>query len=99
MDKEALVYAILDAEAIKSAQSPIERPAKKRGRPAKKEAPNLETKPTDEPVSNEMNQEEKPAQVKETNNTNELKITCFNLNLFKTNFNMYFHLLPFKFIY
>ena len=37
MDKDKLVYAILDAEAIKSAQTPAERPAKKRGRPAKKE--------------------------------------------------------------
>ena len=42
MDKEALVYAILDAEAIKSAQSPIERPAKKRGRPTKKERRDIE---------------------------------------------------------
>ena len=53
MDKEALVYAILDAEAIKSAQSPIERPAKKRGRPTKKETPKQEIKPVEETVAKE----------------------------------------------
>ena len=53
VDKEALVYAILDAEAIKSAQSPIERPAKKRGRPTKKETPKQEIKPVEETVAKE----------------------------------------------
>jgi len=38
MEKGDLVYAILDADAIKSAQNAPEKPAKKRGRP-KKEAP------------------------------------------------------------
>ena len=71
MDKEALVYAILDAEAIKSAQSPIERPAKKRGRPAKSEAPKQEEKPTVEAVAKENNIEEKPAEEKETNTPKE----------------------------
>ena len=35
MEKSDLVYAILDADAIKSAQNAPERPAKKRGRPKK----------------------------------------------------------------
>ena len=47
MEKDPLVYAILDAEAIKSAQNPAERPAKKRGRPAKKEV-QQPTKPAEE---------------------------------------------------
>ena len=38
MEKGDLVYAILDADAIKSAQNAPERPSKKRGRP-KKDAP------------------------------------------------------------
>ena len=37
MEKGDLVYAILDADAIKSAQNAPERPAKKRGRPKKEE--------------------------------------------------------------
>ena len=44
MEKDDLVYAIIDAEAIKSAQAPIEKPAKKRGRP-KKDEPKQTTKP------------------------------------------------------
>ena len=36
MEKGDLVYAILDADAIKSAQNAPERPAKKRGRPKKR---------------------------------------------------------------
>ena len=47
MEKDDLVYAIIDAEAIKSAQAPIEKPAKKRGRP-KKDEPKQETKPAEE---------------------------------------------------
>ena len=43
MDKDDLVYAIIDAEAIKSAQAPIEKPAKKRGRPKKEEPAVVET--------------------------------------------------------
>ena len=65
MDKEALVYAILDAEAIKSAQSPIERPAKKRGRPTKKETPKQEIKPVEETVA----KEEKAVVESKTENT------------------------------
>jgi hypothetical protein len=38
MEKSDLVYAILDADAIKSAQNAPQRPAKKRGRPKKNEA-------------------------------------------------------------
>ena len=58
MDKDKLVYAILDAEAIKSAQTPAERPAKKRGRPAKKEV-QQPTKPAEEvKVQNETTKEE-----------------------------------------
>ena len=37
LEKGDLVYAILDADAIKSAQNAPERPAKKRGRPKKNE--------------------------------------------------------------
>ena len=37
MEKGDLVYAILDADAIKSAQNAPERPSKKRGRPKKGE--------------------------------------------------------------
>ena len=44
MEKDDLVYAIIDAEAIKSAQAPVERPAKKRGRP-KKEEPQQDVTP------------------------------------------------------
>ena len=44
LDKDDLVYAIIDAEAIKSAQAPVERPAKKRGRP-KKDEPKQAAKP------------------------------------------------------
>ena len=47
MEKDDLVYAIIDAEAIKSAQAPIEKPAKKRGRP-KKDEPKQATKPAEE---------------------------------------------------
>ena len=47
MEKDDIVYAIIDAEAIKSAQTPVEKPAKKRGRP-KKEEPKQVTKPAAE---------------------------------------------------
>ena len=67
MDKEALVYAILDAEAIKSAQSPVERPAKKRGRPANKESQKQETKPVEEQTI----KEDKPAETKTENTPKE----------------------------
>ena len=42
MEKGDLVYAILDADAIKSAQNAPERPAKKRGRPKKEASPKPE---------------------------------------------------------
>ena len=38
LEKDDLVYAIIDAEAIRSAQAPVEKPAKKRGRPRKEES-------------------------------------------------------------
>ena len=64
MDKDKLVYAILDAEAIKSAQTPAERPAKKRGRPAKKEV-QQPTKPAEEvKVENETTKEEQRTEPK-----------------------------------
>ncbi len=47
MEKGDLVYAILDADAIKSAQNAPERPAKKRGRPKKKDE---KTKPEEKPA-------------------------------------------------
>ena len=50
MEKGDLVYAILDADAIKSAQNAPERPVKKRGRPKKNEEaktkPEIKDKPT-----------------------------------------------------
>ena len=64
MDKDKLVYAILDAEAIKSAQTPAERPAKKRGRPAKKEV-QQPAKPVEEvKVENETTKEEQRTEPK-----------------------------------
>ena len=65
MDKDGLVYAILDAEAIKSAQSPVERPAKKRGRPAKKEA-QPSPKPVEESPVKETNKEARSVEQAET---------------------------------
>ena len=47
MEKGDLVYAILDADAIKSAQNAPERPAKKRGRPKKNDE---KTKPEEKPA-------------------------------------------------
>ena len=53
MEKSDLVYAILDADAIKSAQNAPQRPAKKRGRPKKNEETQdqevIETVPVEEP--------------------------------------------------
>ena len=37
MEKDDLVYAIIDAEAVKSAQNAPEKPAKRRGRPKKED--------------------------------------------------------------
>ena len=72
MDKEALVYAILDAEAIKSAQSPVERPAKKRGRPAKKDTPKQEiSKQEAKPVEKPVVKEDKPVEPKSENSPKE----------------------------
>ena len=66
MEKGDLVYAILDADAIKTAQNAPEKPAKKRGRP-KKEKSKSETPVKDtpaEPVQNnkEQTQVEKKAE-------------------------------------
>ena len=62
MDKEALVYAIIDAEAIKSAQNAPDRPAsKKRGRPKKENKSATPAVVEQEPV--EVKQEAK-AEVK-----------------------------------
>lgn len=47
MEKGDLVYAILDADAIKSAQNAPERPAKKRGRPKKNDE---KKKPEEKPA-------------------------------------------------
>ena len=68
MEKDDLVYAIIDAEAIKSAQAPIEKTSKKRGRP-KKDTPKQAAAaveeavaPAQEPQNNQeaKNQSEKP---------------------------------------
>ena len=64
MEKGDLVYAILDADAIKTAQNAPEKPAKKRGRP-KKEKSKSETPVMDtpaEPVQN--NKEQTPVEKK-----------------------------------
>ena len=61
MEKEALIYAIIDAEAIKSAQSPVEKPAKKRGRP-KKDGPKQTQKPSEQPEDIEAKTEEVKAE-------------------------------------
>lgn len=47
MEKGDLVYAILDADAIKSAQNAPEKPAKKRGRPKKEAQPKPQEKKQD----------------------------------------------------
>ena len=69
LDKGDLVYAILDADAIKSAQNAPERPAKKRGRPKKTETAQAkqEGKEGDVPAATEDKSEavenkEKPQQ-------------------------------------
>ena len=65
LDKDKLVYAILDAEAIKSAQNPVERPEKKRGRPAKKDI-QKPAKPVEEvTVEKDVTTEEQTAAPKE----------------------------------
>ena len=71
MEKDDLVYAIIDAEAIKSAQAPVEKPAKKRGRP-KKEEPKQTAKPVEQAApavpAKELNQpaeEKQPVEKKE----------------------------------
>ena len=58
MEKGDLVYAILDADAIKSAQNAPERPAKKRGRP-KKDGPKQTQKPSEQPEDIEAKTEER----------------------------------------
>ena len=61
MDKDALVYAIIDAEAIRSAQNAPEKPAgKKRGRPKKTEKPQTEKTTENEKVEKIDIKEEKP---------------------------------------
>ena len=65
LDKDKLVYAILDAEAIKSAQNPVARPEKKRGRPAKKDI-QKPAKPVEEvTVEKDVTTEEQTAAPKE----------------------------------
>ena len=56
MEKGDLVYAILDADAIKSAQNAPERPSKKRGRPKKNED-NKVMQETEVPVATAENTE------------------------------------------
>ena len=64
MEKGDLVYAILDADAIKSAQNAPERPAKKRGRPKKEVQPKQEKK-QETPAEESKEAEIKPEEVKE----------------------------------
>ena len=63
MEKSDLVYAILDADAIKSAQNAPERPAKKRGRPKKNEPVTEVTEPVNVKETSEK-EAEKPQQKK-----------------------------------
>ena len=63
MEKSDLVYAILDADAIKSAQNAPERPAKKRGRPKKNEPVTEVTEPVNVKEASEK-EAEKPQQKK-----------------------------------
>ncbi|MBO5824679.1 MAG: transcription termination factor Rho, partial [Prevotella sp.] len=65
LEKDELIYAIIDAEAIKSAQSPIERPAKKRGRP-KKENHQQPAKPAEKETVKEETVVEQPVEQKDT---------------------------------
>ena len=63
MQKEDLIYAIIDAEAIKTAQNAPEKPSKKRGRPKKEEPVKVkeavvEKKPVEEPKVEEPKVEE-----------------------------------------
>ena len=64
LEKDELIYAIIDAEAIKSAQSPIERPAKKRGRP-KKENHQQPAKPAEKETVKEEIIPEQPVEQNE----------------------------------
>ena len=50
MQKDDLVYAIIDAEAIKTAQNAPESPSKRRGRPKKDEAKQKQTKKQEEEI-------------------------------------------------
>ena len=70
MEKGDLVYAILDADAIKSAQNAPEKPAKRRGRPKKNEegaAPEVQSEENVEktPVKTQA-KAEKPAKAEKT---------------------------------
>jgi transcription termination factor Rho len=62
LDKDGLVYAILDREAEKNAKNAPERPEKaKRGRPKKTEKPAAKVKPAPAEVEVKEVKEEKPA--------------------------------------
>ena len=67
LEKSDLVYAILDADAIKSAQNAPERPAKKRGRPKKNDEGKVKQEAKDIQPSEEAVKpaEETPAPVEE----------------------------------
>ena len=67
LEKSDLVYAILDADAIKSAQNAPERPAKKRGRPKKNDEGKVKQESKDIQPSEEAVKpaEETPAPVEE----------------------------------
>ena len=58
LQKEDLIYAIIDAEAIKTAQTAPEKPSKKRGRPKKVEPIQEATAPV-EPKKEEKKEEQK----------------------------------------
>ena len=76
LQKDDLIYAIIDAEAIKTAQNAPEKPSKKRGRPKKEEAkanaaaepkPEKQAKPAAEKQAPEKDEpEKKTAEQKET---------------------------------
>ena len=71
LEKDDLVYAIIDAEAIKTAQSAPDKPSKKRGRPKKNEKPAApaqkeepQSKPVEIPKEDIKENEQKPAEPK-----------------------------------
>ena len=71
MEKDDLVYAIIDAEAIKTAQNAPERSSKRRGRPKKEENQKQHANPQVEPQATEEKVVEEVKTVVEKSNEEE----------------------------